>query len=209
MNGDKYYGWVRDDLLSLLPDHVKIDNALDVGCGVGKTGELLKTDFGVQNVVGIELQSEIAQKAENVLDKVYNISADAEILPFKEKQFDLILMADVLEHLVDPWNTLERYRSFLKPDGYLLASIPNVQHFKTLFKLFAGRWEYKDGGTLDKTHLRFFTYRSIKQMFHNAGFERIVIKSKMGLELKIINFITLKSFKGLLAYQFLISSNIY
>ncbi len=199
-----YYDRIRYDLLKLLPANVTLGNVLDVGCGAGATGEELKKKFGVKNVIGLEINLESAEKAEKRIDKVIRSDADVDELPFYSHQFDLILMGDILEHLIDPWITLARYREFLKPGGILLASIPNIQHWRTVLNLLLGKWEYKDWGTLDRTHLRFFTKSSICEFFSSSGFEVSKIDFEMGLKGKIINILTFGIFKNFGAFKFLI-----
>src|SRR6266481_8865846 len=85
-------------------------------------------------------------------------------------KFDVILAGDFLEHLRDPVQILHQLRPFLGPSGYLLASIPNVSHGSVRLGLLQGKFEYRDRGILDRTHLRFFTLDSIQQMFAGAGY---------------------------------------
>jgi 2-polyprenyl-3-methyl-5-hydroxy-6-metoxy-1,4-benzoquinol methylase len=82
------------------------------------------------------------------------------------------VFADVLEHLNDPWGTFARYLQWLKPGGYVVASIPNVRNIALLFNLIVrGRWRYEDSGLLDRTHLRFFTRREIIDLFSASGLQ--------------------------------------
>ena len=84
--------------------------------------------------------------------------------------FDVIVCADVLEHLTDPAAALERLKGILAPGGRILASIPNVAHYGVRLRLLAGRFEYTETGILDRTHLRFFTRVTAKRLFEDAGF---------------------------------------
>jgi len=93
-------------------------------------------------------------------------------LPVDMEPFDCIVFADVLEHLRDPWGTMEQYLQRLKPGGYVVASIPNVRNFYLLYNLIVrGQWRYEDSGLLDRTHLRFFTRKEIMELFSVAGLE--------------------------------------
>ena len=87
-----------------------------------------------------------------------------------ERPFDAIVFADVLEHLDDPGPMLRAARRWLRPEGTLLASIPNVANVAVRLSLLAGRFEYADRGILDRTHLRFFTRRSARRAIEAAGF---------------------------------------
>jgi hypothetical protein len=85
-------------------------------------------------------------------------------------------VADVLEHLRDPWAALFRLRDCLKDGGTVVASIPNIANYKIIKKLLFTDWRYEPGGILDHTHLRFFTRRSVEDLFRNAGFEILRIE---------------------------------
>jgi 2-polyprenyl-3-methyl-5-hydroxy-6-metoxy-1,4-benzoquinol methylase len=112
------------------------------------------------------------------------------------QKFDCILLLDVLEHLVDPWETLEFVKSQLNRDGRLILSLPNVASLKVLYPLlFLDQFRYADSGILDKTHLRFFTRTETLKMVQEAGFRLIVIRSSGATA-----FHQVRSFKGLAAY---------
>jgi 2-polyprenyl-3-methyl-5-hydroxy-6-metoxy-1,4-benzoquinol methylase len=85
--------------------------------------------------------------------------------------FDCILFNDVLEHMLVPEMALRYARGLLAPGGVIVASIPNIRSFPIIWELiFHARWEYRDSGVLDRTHLRFFTKSSIVNMFEREGF---------------------------------------
>lgn len=89
------------------------------------------------------------------------------------ERFDVIAFGDVLEHLRDPEGALVKMRGLLTPEGYVVASIPNVAHRSVRLSLLFGEFNYADAGLLDRTHLRFFTRKTIELMMAEAGF-RIV-----------------------------------
>ena len=84
-------------------------------------------------------------------------------------EYDVIVFADVLEHLRDPERVLRSLAPFLARGGRVLASIPNVAHWSIRWRLLAGRWQYQDRGILDRTHLRFFTRETALALFASAG----------------------------------------
>ena len=86
------------------------------------------------------------------------------------RQFDWIMAADVLEHSAEPQAALRFYRRFLKPDGKLIVSLPNVAVWDNRFRLLFGRFDYRASGVLDRTHLRFFTFRTARELIIEAGF---------------------------------------
>ena len=96
---------------------------------------------------------------------------DEEVLRQIHGTFDVVILADVLEHLRRPEQTLRRMRDFLNPGGYAVVSVPNIANVRTRIGLLFGRFDYEDEGILDRTHLRFFTKRSAETMIRGAGFE--------------------------------------
>ena len=167
----------RDDVLPLIPEKTK--KVLDVGCSTGILGVQIKNKIGAQ-VIGIEFDEVMANEAKKKIDQV--VVGDLEDLDlkkyFKPKSFDCIIFADILEHLSDPWGTLARFTTILDNKGTIIISIPNVRHFSTIFSLvFSGYWPYRERGIHDKTHLRFFTLRNLKEMFQKAGLEITNIKT--------------------------------
>lgn len=162
-----YFEFSRPELLALIPETAK--QVLDVGCGAGLLGEALKSRQPA-TVVGIELDDQAAVFARKRLDEVY--AGDAETLktPFAKKTFDCIVCGDVLEHLRDPKKFLQKARSWLRDDGCLIASIPNIRHHSVIRSLLAGNWSYQSAGLLDDTHLHFFTRRDMVDLFRATGF---------------------------------------
>jgi hypothetical protein len=84
---------------------------------------------------------------------------------------DCLVFGDVLEHLVDPWAVLFDLAQLVREGGQILACIPNVQHYSIIVNLMRGKWDYQDEGLLDRTHLRFFTLTSIRELFGRAGLQ--------------------------------------
>ena len=163
----QYFQNIRDDIVSLVPDDA-ID-ILEIGCAAGMTGNELKKKSGIY-VAGVELDHRAAVEAKKVLDEVVEGNIETLKLPFKEKRFDCILFADVLEHLIDPLAVLKKTRKLLRANGTVIASIPNVQYLGLVNQLVEGNWTYQDEGILDRTHLRFFTYHEIVKLFDEAGY---------------------------------------
>jgi O-antigen biosynthesis protein len=95
-------------------------------------------------------------------------------------RFDAIVCGDILEHLRDPDQLLRQARTWLTPDGALVASIPNVRHHSVVRSVLEGNWTYESSGLLDRTHLRFFTRREIEKLFFRAGFTIDEMRSVIG-----------------------------
>ncbi len=109
--------------------------------------------------------------AETVFDKVVpGVFPDVEDQVARAEGYDAIVCNDVLEHMAEPHLALASALRLLSADGVLVASIPNVRHVSVLGPLLLfGQWEYKESGILDKTHLRFFTKRSMRRLFEESG----------------------------------------
>ncbi|MBA4276729.1 MAG: class I SAM-dependent methyltransferase [Flavobacterium sp.] len=155
-------------MLNYLPE--KAQKVLDIGCGNGAFATLVKEKNNAE-VWGIELMEEEAKVALNVLDKVLIGACENHLNELPDGYFEVIYLNDVLEHLVDPYSVLETLKSKLTQNGVVISSIPNVRFFRTFSKvLFSKDWKYEDHGVMDKTHLRFFTGKSIKRMYNELGY---------------------------------------
>ncbi len=185
------------------------NRVLEVGCGTGNTGEALKRLGKAAEVVGIEREPEAAQLAAGKLDRVLRMSVEENALPLPLQYFDCILAGDVLEHLQDPWAVVNRLHACLKPGGRFIASVPNIRNWRILRNLvLAGRWEYMPSGILDRTHLRFFTKRSLVALFDRAHFtvDQIIPRFTFwpGSRSKVFNRLTFGLFEEFLTFQYII-----
>jgi 2-polyprenyl-3-methyl-5-hydroxy-6-metoxy-1,4-benzoquinol methylase len=145
---------------------------LDVGCGIGLNGAAAKRTGA--RVTGIEIVPASIERAKKVLDEVLvaDIEREASLRDaLGQRRFDLLLLADVLEHTADPRAVLERLAPYVEEDGHVLISLPNVAAWPVRLGLLAGRFEYTKSGILDDTHLRFFTRASAVAMIESAGLE--------------------------------------
>lgn len=146
------------------------ERVLDVGCGqAGLAAEIRKLGHAVW---GIEASSIAVVKAASRVDRCIH----ADLLDLKaienvlsEERFDVIVFSDVLEHLYDPLGALRFYQRFLRPGGRLLISVPNALNWQSRLSFLFGRFEYQDTGVMDRTHIRFFTFRSAKRLLAAAG----------------------------------------
>ncbi len=171
-----YHDHPRKELL-LLMDHVP-RRVLDVGCATGATGELIKTAWPDAHVTGIELNRAAAAGAVARIDKV--IGEKLEDIDFAAEgmapgSIDTVLLADVLEHLYDPWDALLRIRPLLGEDAQVLVSLPNARNLWLLDELASGRFPYAAEGLLDITHIRWFTRAEMERMLRETGYR--VVKS--------------------------------
>jgi 2-polyprenyl-3-methyl-5-hydroxy-6-metoxy-1,4-benzoquinol methylase len=150
---------------------------LDVGCAAGDTAQALVARGCT--VSGVDIDAEAAEPARAVLDELVIADIDRNPLSehFKAESFDAIIFGDVLEHLVDPWAALRDAATLLRPEGRILASIPNVAHAAVRLALLQGNWDYTDMGLLDRTHLRFFTLETVCELLESADLVIEVLQS--------------------------------
>lgn len=165
-----YFAGVRGDIVASLPTNPAA-RVLEIGCGDGGTGALAKAQGKCVCYVGVEREPGAASIARNVLDQV--IEGDVEALDLAQLggRFDAVILSEVLEHLVDPWALVARLRKVMRPGATIHASSPNIAHYRIIRALLRGRFDYADSGTMDRTHLRWFTPQSYRSMFEEAGFE--------------------------------------
>jgi 2-polyprenyl-3-methyl-5-hydroxy-6-metoxy-1,4-benzoquinol methylase len=200
-----YFSSARIEIIDLLPKYS--DRVLEVGCGSGKTLEILKEKKYCNETVGIELFATAAEQARNRVDTVYCMDVENCVMPEGIGKFNLILLLDVLEHLVDPWVFLSRLvKGHLANNGKVIVSLPNARHFSLLGPLLIGKFDYAERGILDKTHLRFFTKSSAENLLKNAGLHVETIKpTSLNLSLNSgkLNALTLGIFSEFLASQYI------
>jgi 2-polyprenyl-3-methyl-5-hydroxy-6-metoxy-1,4-benzoquinol methylase len=168
---DRYDDKPREDIVAFIEDIP--EKVLEIGCGTGATGKLIKQKMPKVIYTGIEIDETAANMARERIDNVITGNVeDIDLSSFglANQSFDLIICADVLEHLYDPWKVLNILLGYLKPDGSIVASIPNVQNISLIKLLMDGNWTYSQYGLLDSTHIRFFTWREIEKLFQGVGF---------------------------------------
>lgn len=149
----------------------KNKTVLEVGCGPGSQSRVFQELLGC-DVVGIEIDPARAEKARNYCREVHvaNLETDTLSAFLKDDKFDVIVCADVLEHLRNPGELLITIKDFLKPDGYLVTSIPNITHCSIVYEMIHGRFEYKAEGLLDSTHVKLFSCASALSLVEHAGY---------------------------------------
>jgi 2-polyprenyl-3-methyl-5-hydroxy-6-metoxy-1,4-benzoquinol methylase len=203
---EDYYSLFRPKVLAMIPRDTQ--RMLDVGCGQGDLGAAAKQLLGVKEVVGIEMFEAAAEVARSKLDQVIVGDVEHVTLEFPPEYFDCIVCADILEHTRDPWQVLADLRGFLRRDGVLVASIPNLRHIVPILKIVFDRFEYQSEGVLDKTHLRFFTLSTMRKMIHEAGFEifKISTNRSNSWKFKLLNVFSLGILKEFAVYQYILAA---
>lgn len=192
---ENYFSGARKDWVDQLPHnpHARI---LEIGCANGDTGALVKEQEKCAYYAGIELVKHAATDAEKKLDEVICGDVESMIFPWPEKYFSVLIISEVLEHLVDPARVLSNLFPLLAPNALVFSSSPNVSHYSVINMLLKGQWIVESKGIMDKTHLRWFTPDSYRNMFQNAGFEVTYVGriGKPGVKSMVINSLTLGKF---------------
>ncbi|KAB8317538.1 class I SAM-dependent methyltransferase [Tolypothrix campylonemoides VB511288] len=147
---------------------------LDVGCDTGRFGEALRTQKNC-DVDGVEPYLTAAEVAKTRLNNVFVRSIKNEQSFDGLVNYNAILFLCVLEHLQDPWAVLKGALKTLKPGGTVYVVVPNIAHISVVRRLLLGQFDYSQFGTMDRTHLRWFTRKSLRESLENAGFVNINI----------------------------------
>jgi 2-polyprenyl-3-methyl-5-hydroxy-6-metoxy-1,4-benzoquinol methylase len=164
----EYYSCDRSEMLAFITGSPK--SVLELGCGEGVFGAELNKRFGCR-VVGIDSSESAALIAAKRIDQVHVADINSMDFSVLKENFDLVIANDVLEHLADPWGVVSRIRPHISAGGSFIASIPNMRCYKVLLDLlFKAEWRYVDAGILDRTHLRFFTRKSMQALFDESGY---------------------------------------
>jgi 2-polyprenyl-3-methyl-5-hydroxy-6-metoxy-1,4-benzoquinol methylase len=149
---------------------------LEIGSGPGSITRYLR-DPGQCRIVAVEIDPDaaalVAPYCEAVLRIDLNDPAWTSQLGAYTDGFEVVVAADVLEHLYDPWNALRQIRGLLRQDGHVVVSLPHAGHNVVVASLLNADLEYRENGLLDRTHIRFFGMRNIQSLFEDSGF-RIV-----------------------------------
>lgn len=149
---------------------------LDVGCGTAAlSAEIEKKGYTVWGIEKSEAATRIAQR--RITNVISSDSTDFEtvIELLGEQRFDFMIFSDILEHLVDPFLVLKFYLSFLNQGGKLIVSVPNAVVWTNRLSFLFGRFQYRDYGVMDRTHLRFFTFHTAKRLIQAAGIDIVTV----------------------------------
>lgn len=171
-----YFSGERKEMLTFIPENC--ERLLDVGCGEGGFGALVKAKNNSE-VWGVDINRDAIDAAKNKIDKaiVGDFISNFEL---PDCYFDVITFNDSLEHFVDPISALKLCKTKLKKDGKIICCLPNVRYFENIHHLLIDLdWKYEDSGILDYTHLRFYTQKSMRRLFDELGYN---IESIVGIK---------------------------
>ncbi len=147
---------------------------LQVGCNIALNLKEIKNRYPKSTIYGIDIlpQAIVSAKLNNPDGYFYVCDITTKFSLFPQETFDYILFPDVLQHLTQPKEVLEYFKQFLKPDGKVLISVPNIMNWMVLYNLiYCGRFVYQETGILDYDHKHFFTNRDLQIMIRDAGFK--------------------------------------
>ncbi|MEZ0327946.1 MAG: class I SAM-dependent methyltransferase [Fimbriimonas sp.] len=199
-----YYKNPRMEVVEAVPEGVK--SVLDVGCASGAFGAAVKERLGPV-VWGIEMNDAIALHAKKRLDEVF-VGDALTIIPQLSRKFDLVTFNDVLEHMPEPGFVLRNTASVLNPGGCVLMSLPNIRYWDAFLQIaFGADFPQEDSGIFDRTHLRFFTQKSIRRFLPENGYEIVWMRGinpTPSRKLRAINLLTANKFEDCKYLQFLI-----
>lgn len=183
LHSKRGYSGYRPDIVSVMQlDQYKA--VLDVGCGEGQLGMQIRERAPAVKVYGVEGDEQRTKTAAANLDGCWTVDLNSPdwTAPLPSIKFDLIIFADVLEHLANPDDVLKQALTLLAEGGQVITCIPNIRHWSTFFYLgVLGNWPANERGIFDKTHLKFFARKNILALLHTAGLQ--VIKEKRNVRL--------------------------
>ena len=206
VKSNDYYGSTRAEISDLLPEN--IERVLEIGCGNGSTLKWLKNYKNAKFISGVELNKELYYSNNLELDLFISGNIEELDLNILPNSIDLLLCLDVLEHLNNPWDILDKLYQLMKPGSVLIVSLPNISHKSVILSLlFKNDWCYQNSGILDKTHIRFFTKKTSSLMISRSNFKIEAVKSILLIEKYskswFLNKITLGLFKRFITSQYI------
>lgn len=163
----RYFGFDRAEMTPFIP--AGCQRVLEIGCGSGKFRQHFNDTI---EYWGVELNTEAANEAAETLSRVINGDMESAFTQLPERYFDLIVCNDVIEHLPDTDEFLRKIKTVMATNAMLMGSIPNVRYFANLYEILVLKdWRYRDAGIMDRTHLRFFTEKSLHRTFIENNFD--------------------------------------
>ncbi len=199
----KYFQGMRNDVVALLPSGP--NKVLELGCGVGRTLLNAREQGKASEIVGIDIIPATVEQEK--LDNYIQADIDNLELPYPAGYFDIIICADVLEHLVDPWSAVSKLVPFLKTGGTIVASLPNARDYLLFIAVFVrGDFRYNSEGLFDRGHLRFFCRKNMRILFEQNGLQDVSFFFNLAKLRKLISIVTVGLLDEFLVKQYLITA---
>lgn len=203
-----YFSGARKSFVDVLPRNAGA-RLLEIGAGAGETSAYALAEGKCGWCCGVELCEAPALEARGKLHEVIIGDVERVQLDFPERHFDILLMSEVLEHLVDPWSVLRRLMKLLKPGAIVIAGSPNVCHHAVIRSLLRGQWRYEGRGVFDSTHLRWFSPSGYREMFESCGFivDEVGPARPLNPKARFFNALTQRRFEYLLHSQIMLRAH--
>jgi 2-polyprenyl-3-methyl-5-hydroxy-6-metoxy-1,4-benzoquinol methylase len=197
-----YFAGARQDYVAELPRNASA-RVLEIGCSDGGTGSFALSEGKCGFYCGVEISERAAAMARERISEVVVGDIEKLDLPWGEGTFDVLILSEIVEHLVDPWAALRKLRPLMKPGSLVFASSPNVSHYGVISMLLRGEWNLTDFGLLDRTHLRWFTPKTYREAFESCGYsvDRVRELRLFGKKVRAVNLVTFGRFRHLFMTQ--------
>lgn len=208
---DGYYSNIRLDLVRLIQKKDKELKVLEIGAAYGETLYYIKNSGIASEVVGVDLFKD-EQHPERYKQLDNFIFGDIQSLNMEQyyDYFDIILLPDVLEHIIEPLPVLEKVKQMIKQEGEIIISVPNIRHFSAFVKIFIkGNFEYQDSGIFDFTHMRFYCKSDLIRLVEKANYKVQLVEGSIknydkNSITKIINRLTFGLFEEFFSIQYFV-----
>lgn len=198
-----YEHWIppRINIVAEMILHDRIDsdmeiNILDIGCGEGTLGKVLRerVKSNKLSLVGLDISDIASELAGSFYDSLHVADVEEnQIFEVIKTRFDYVVCLETLEHVFNPGSLLKRVKSVLKPRGHLIASFPNFAHYRDRITVLMGEFPLKSQSLFsDVEHLHYFTWRSFGSLLHRSGFEIEAAEADCGLLSKFIRTLPFK-----------------
>ena len=215
----KLFSYIEEDeanplnrISKIIPDKAKV---LDIGAGNGLLAHVLKQSHSDLIIDGIEPNTYATDLAKQHYRNFYIGYGQDFFSLIQQENYDFIILADVIEHMVDPLSFLQVLSHHVNSSTKVVISTPNVAFGAARIALMNGEFRYVDSGLLERTHVRFFTYETLLELGRKSGFCNLTasffFRKILGTEIHIApslkNFFYLLSISGdelAHAYQFLL-----
>lgn len=184
-------------ILDLLPLSLNGLKVIDIGCGDGAFGKILKSRGAF--IIGVDISAKAIKSASNIFDKTILIDLNNKKTNLRRGSVDIVVASEVIEHLYNPDNLLRESRRILKIGGFLILSTPNVMYWGNRIKFLNGEFRYTKSGVFDESHLHFYTHSTLGEVLDKNGF-KIVEENHVYPG----NFPFKERFPGLFSYQFIV-----
>jgi 2-polyprenyl-3-methyl-5-hydroxy-6-metoxy-1,4-benzoquinol methylase len=165
MNKPSYYQQHRSEILPLI--RATPSRVLDIGCGKGGVASTLRHHFESLSITGFDKYRDDAFDYSSAFNAFHNVDLMEEWPSIDYASFDLVLLLDVLEHLTEPQTVLRKLSTLISSETQVIVSLPNFHFYSNLYEIIrSGRFQYKDSGILDRTHVRFFGFEDAREMIN-------------------------------------------